>query len=308
MPAVHEPDRPRPDPREFPLEPDEPPALRLEPGPGPQAQRFFAALLARWRTYAVIVGTATVVAAGISLVLPSWYRTKSTLLPPSDTGESGFGMLQGMIQSNALSTLGFKTTSTPSDVFGEILKSRLLSEAAINRFGYSKLYKKKGMDRTVKEFQRHLAVKVNAAGILDVSFEDRDPQRAADVTNFLVSGLDHFNVETYKTRGKRLRQFLEALEHQRKPARVRFIPINRSGAGGAHFTDVGAGAEHRARTRQQHDARGRVARERCERLGETGDEFRGQGVPRLRSIKGERDDAAGVAFDSKHGRHIRNTP
>ena len=209
MPAVHEPDRPRPDPREFPLEPDEPPALRLEPGPGPQAQRFFAALLGRWRTYAVIVGTATVVAAGISLVLPSWYRTKSTLLPPSDTGESGFGMLQGMIQSNALSTLGFKTTSTPSDVFGEILKSRLLSEAAINRFGYSKLYKKKGMDRTVKEFQRHLAVKVNAAGILDVSFEDRDPQRAADVTNFLVSGLDHFNVETYKTRGKRLRQFLE---------------------------------------------------------------------------------------------------
>jgi len=209
MPAVHEPDRPRPDPREFPLEPDEPPALRLEPGPGPQAQRFFAALLGRWRTYAVIVGTATVVAAGISLVLPSWYRTKSTLLPPSDTGESGFGMLQGMIQSNALSTLGFKTTSTPSDVFAEILKSRLLSEAAINRFGYSKLYKKKGMDRTVKEFQRHLAVKVNAAGILDVSFEDRDPQRAADVTNFLVSGLDHFNVETYKTRGKRLRQFLE---------------------------------------------------------------------------------------------------
>jgi tyrosine-protein kinase Etk/Wzc len=114
-----------------------------------------------------------------------------------------------MIQSNALSTLGFKTTSTPSDVFGEILKSRLLSEDAINKFGYSKIYRKKGMDRTVKEFQRHLIVNVNAAGILDVAFEDRDARRAADVTNFLVSGLDHFNVDTYKTRGKRLRQFLE---------------------------------------------------------------------------------------------------
>jgi len=42
-----------------------------------------------------------------------------------------------------------------------------------------------------------------------VAFEDHNAQRAADVTNFLVSGLDHFNVETYKTRGKRLRQFLE---------------------------------------------------------------------------------------------------
>ena len=34
-------------------------------------------------------------------------------------------------------------------------------------------------------------------------------QRSADVTNFLVAELDHFNVDTYKTRGKRLRQFLE---------------------------------------------------------------------------------------------------
>ena len=209
MRAVHDPDRPRPDPREFPLEPEDAPGLRLEPDPAPQAQRFLAALRSRWRIYATVVGAATLLAAGVSLLLPSWYRAKSTLLPPTEGSETGFGMLSGMIQSNALSTLGFKTTSTPSDVFGEILKSRLLSEAAINKFGYSKLYKKKGMDRTVKEFQRHLTVDVNAAGILDVAFEDRSAQRAADVTNFLVYELDRFNVETYKTRGKRLRQFLE---------------------------------------------------------------------------------------------------
>ena len=209
MRPVHDPDRPRPDPREFPLEPDESPGLRLEPEPAPQAQRFLAAFRSRLRTYAWIVGVATLLAAGIALLLPSWYRAKSTLLPPTETSESGFGMLAGMIQTSALNNLGFHTTSTPSDVFAEILKSRLLSEAAIDRFGYSKLYRKKGMDRTVKEFRRHLAVNVNASGILDVAFEDHDAQRAADVVNFLVTGLDHFNVETYKTKGKRLRQFLE---------------------------------------------------------------------------------------------------
>jgi uncharacterized protein involved in exopolysaccharide biosynthesis len=209
MRPVHDPDRPRADPREFPLEPEASPGLRLEPDHSPQAQRFLAAFRSRWRTYAMIVGAATVLAAGVSMVLPSWYRAKSTLLPPTDTGESGFGMLSGMIQSSALNHLGLTTTNTPSDVFAEILRSRLLTEAAIDKFGYSKLYRKKGMDRTVKEFQRHLVVNVNASGILDVAFEDHDPQRAADVTNFLVSELDHFNVETYKTRGKRLRQFLE---------------------------------------------------------------------------------------------------
>jgi tyrosine-protein kinase Etk/Wzc len=71
------------------------------------------------------------------------------------------------------------------------------------------LYRRKGMDRTVLEFQHHLDVGVNAAGLLTVAFEDRDARRAADVTNFLVAELDRFNVETYKTRGKRLRIFLE---------------------------------------------------------------------------------------------------
>lgn len=157
-------------------------------------------------------------AAGASLLLPNWYRAESTLLPPTEGGESGFGMLTGMIQTSALNNLGFTTTSTPSDVFGEILQSRLLGEAAINRFGFMKIYHRKDMDRTIKEFKRHLSVKVNAAGLLDVTFEDRDARRAAEVTNFLVAELDRFNVETYKTRGKRLRQFLEGrvgeVQHQ----------------------------------------------------------------------------------------------
>ena len=231
MPAVHDPHRPRLDPREFPPEAEASPALRLEPDPSPRARRFLAAFLSRWRTHAQIVGAATLLAVGISLLLPSWYRAKSTLLPPTETSDTGFGMFSGMLKSNALNNLGLTTTNTPSDVFGEILKSRLLAEAAINRFGYMKLYRRKGMDRTVKEFQRHLTVDVNPAGILDVAFEDRSAQRAADVTNFLVSELDQFNVNTYKTRGKRLRQFLEGrvseVQGQRVAAEERLLGYER---------------------------------------------------------------------------------
>lgn len=171
--------------------------------------RFLAAFRSRWRLHARIVGITAVLAVGASFLLPNWYRAQCTLLPPSEGQDTGFGLLVGMIQTSALQNLGLKTASTPSDVFNEILKSRLLSTAAIQRFGYQQIYRRKGLDRTIKEFQRHLEVDVNAAGLLTVTFEDRDAQRAADVTNFLVSELDRFNVETYKTRGKRLRQFLE---------------------------------------------------------------------------------------------------
>ena len=175
----------------------------------PPAERFFAAFRSHLRQYAGIVGAATVIAALLSLLLPNWYRAESTMLPPTEGGESGFGLLAGMIQTSALNNLGLATTSSPSDVFGEILKSRLLSEAAVTKFGLERIYRRKGMDRTLKEFQRHLAVRVNAAGLLNVSFEDRNAQRAADITNFLVAELDRFNVDTYKTRGKRLRRFLQ---------------------------------------------------------------------------------------------------
>ena len=185
------------------------PRSRLDRAAVPSLERFVAAFRSRARTYAGIVGIAALLAGGISMLLPNWYRASSTMLPPTEGGESGFGLLAGMIQTSALNNLGLATTSTPSDVFGEILKSRRLSEAAIQKYGLQPLYRTKGMDRTVKEFQRHLGVQVNAAGLLNVTFEDRDAQRAADITNFLVDELDRFNVDTYKTRGKRLRQFLE---------------------------------------------------------------------------------------------------
>ncbi|MEY4375410.1 MAG: hypothetical protein RL760_1577 [Candidatus Eisenbacteria bacterium] len=190
----------------------------MQANAAPSSDRIVALLRAHGRRFAAtILGTA-VLAAAIAFALPNWYRAESTMLPPQDAGGTSFGLLTGIIQSAALSQLGLATSSTPSDVFGEILKSRTLNEAAIERFGLTAVYKKKGSDRTLKEFRRHLAVKVNAAGLLTVAFEDRDAKRAAEVTNFLVSELDRFNVETYKTRGKRLRQFLEGrladVEHQ----------------------------------------------------------------------------------------------
>ena len=171
--------------------------------------RFLAAFRSRLRLYLGVVGAAVVLAAAISLLLPSWYRAQSTLLPPDETSGGSYGVLTGMIQASALNNLGLETASSPADVFGEILKSRRLAESAIQQFGLMEVYRRKGMDRTLKEFQSHLSVRVNAAGLLTVAFEDREARRSAEITNFMVSELDRFNVDTYKTRGKRLRIFLE---------------------------------------------------------------------------------------------------
>ena len=175
----------------------------------PALDRFLTAFAAKRGRYALFVSLVTAAAVGISLVLPAWFRAESTLLPPAETSDA-LGSLTGLIQSSALGSLGLVTTSSTSDVFVEILKSRTLQEAAIQHFGLDRIYKRNGMDRTLSEFRRHFSVNSGRSGVVQLGFEDRSAQRAADVTNYLVEELDRFNREVYSTRAKRTRQFLES--------------------------------------------------------------------------------------------------
>ena len=175
----------------------------------PAAERFLSAVAGRKVAYTVFVLTVAVLAAGVSLLLPVWFRAESTLLPPAASTDT-FGTLTGLIQSSALGSLGLVTTSSTSDVFVEILKSRTLHEAAIRQFHLDQVYKRKGMDRTLAEFRHHVSVEAGRSGVVQLSFEDRDPRRAADVANYLLLELDRFNREVYGTSAKRTRQFLES--------------------------------------------------------------------------------------------------
>lgn len=154
------------------------------------------------------VGGAAILAAVVSLLLPPWYRAQATILPPSE-GTDTFSIMSGLIESAALSRLGLISTSTPSDVFAEILRSRTIREAMIDSFDLQTLYERKGMDRTLKELDRHVGVDVAPSGLVVVAVEDRDPERAAQMANFLIDALDRFNQESLNTRAKKTRNFLE---------------------------------------------------------------------------------------------------
>jgi uncharacterized protein involved in exopolysaccharide biosynthesis len=149
-----------------------------------------------------------VIAGGVSFLLPKWYTARATILPPTAGGDS-FGIMAALIESSALSQLGMLSTASPSDVYGEILESRTLREGLIQKFDLQRLYKRKNLDLTLKELATHIHVDVNKAGIIEVDVEDRDPKRAADMANALVTGLDEFNRTTFSTTASRSREFLQ---------------------------------------------------------------------------------------------------
>jgi uncharacterized protein involved in exopolysaccharide biosynthesis len=171
-------------------------------------REFLRAAWARRITLGGFVLGAALIAVVVSLLLPPWFRARATILPPTE-GADSFSLMAGLIESSALSRFGLVGSSTPSDIFVEILRSRRLQEAMIDSFDLQNVYRTKGRDRTVKELSRHFSIGVEPSGLVTVFVEDRNPERAAAMTNFLVDELDRFNRESLNTRAKKTRGFLE---------------------------------------------------------------------------------------------------
>ncbi len=174
----------------------------------PEFHRYLAAVVRHMRGIAAFVLGVTLVAVVVAFLLPQWFASESTLLPPTE-GSDGFSTMASLIQNAALNKIGMFSTQTPSDVFAEILRSRTLQEDLIDTYDLRSVYKARNTDIALRRLDKHLRVEVDKAGVIHVRAEDRNAKRAADMANHLVEGLDRFNREAYNTRAKRVRVFLE---------------------------------------------------------------------------------------------------
>ncbi|MCK4546659.1 MAG: hypothetical protein KAW17_04370 [Candidatus Eisenbacteria sp.] len=163
--------------------------------------------LVRRRRFIVVNVTVVVfLAVIISLIVPKWYRTSAVILPPEPSLDplSTLGALQ-----MTAATASLPWFATTSDVYGAILKSRHLSEEIVDRFDLKHRYKAKTMDKAIKKLWKHCWVRVADEGLIRVTVEAKDPDRAADMANAFLEILDKFNRNTKMTEGKKTRIFVE---------------------------------------------------------------------------------------------------
>ncbi len=152
-----------------------------------------------------LVGALLGVAA--AFLLPRWYRAQTSLLPPSES-ESGFGLVS-LLRGIAVPGISIPTQATPADVFLSVLSSRRLNQEMISDFDLKARYKKKLDEDAIRELGLHCKFKLTEAGTIEITVEDRDPKRAAELANGFVQRLDHFNREVRMTKGRRTREFLD---------------------------------------------------------------------------------------------------
>src|SRR5690606_27488339 len=125
-------------------------------------------------------------------------ESTATLLPQLDSKEGG-GLAAlltatgaGGMAQNLGATLPNMPT-TPTDVFVAILKSRVMADDEIAKFGLMALYGERTMHDTRMELADRVRITVSKEKVIKVTVEDASPQRAADMAAHFVAGLDRLN-------------------------------------------------------------------------------------------------------------------
>lgn len=161
----------------------------------------------------LILGTslaAFIISIAISLSLPPVYNSKTRILPPQqDTGMMGImmGQMGGGMASIASDFLG---KGAPSDLYAGILASEAIKDQIIDRYKLMDVYKAKHREELYKQLENLVRIEVGKKdGIITITVEDKNPQRAADIANAFVDQLGKLNVGMGISAAKQNVNFLE---------------------------------------------------------------------------------------------------
>lgn len=150
----------------------------------------------------------SVVALGVSFLIPARYTAQSTLLPPDEQSDIG-SLLSGLAGSPALSrAFGFESQDKTNLYLG-ILQSESLAGRLVERFELVRVYKKKDRERAREELDRHTGFTTTPEGFVRIEVTERDPKLAADLANAYVSELDSFLRSDAQARARLRREYLD---------------------------------------------------------------------------------------------------
>ena len=177
--------------------------------PGKKDVVTIFATLVRWRkliVYNFLIFS--VVAAIVSLLLPKWYTSHSSILPPEEEAFGGLGMLSLMNELPS-GLLGLAGVAGPADIYMAILRSRNVREKVIRDLGLKERYKARTMEDALRKFDGLVHLDKTEENIIHLSATAKDPQLAARIAGELIAGLDRVNRSTRRKSAGYTREFIE---------------------------------------------------------------------------------------------------
>ncbi|HEY9188738.1 MAG TPA: Wzz/FepE/Etk N-terminal domain-containing protein [Ignavibacteria bacterium] len=175
----------------------------------------FLLIILKWKKFILInLLVVLVISTFIAFLLPKIYYSSASVLPPKEEmsilGGSGLGGLTSVMREfssiKGIGSLGNKNTYN----YLVILNSREVAEKVIKKYNLQEIYGyPNSMDKTLKAYYQNVVFEVQEEGNLEIGFYDEDPQRAADIANYLVDLLNERSYELSVTEARSNRKFLE---------------------------------------------------------------------------------------------------
>ena len=149
---------------------------------------------------------AAIIAAIFSLLSPNIYTADTQILPPQQQSSASAMLSQLGALSGMAGAAGIKN---PNDTYIAMLKSRTLQDQMIKRFKLQALYKTKTPGQTRGALAGATTVKVGKDGLITISVDNQNPQRAAQLANGYVDELQLMTQLFAVTEASQRRLFFE---------------------------------------------------------------------------------------------------
>ncbi|HNS20095.1 MAG TPA: Wzz/FepE/Etk N-terminal domain-containing protein [Sedimentisphaerales bacterium] len=180
----------------------------------------------RW-TMLLVCFLAMATSGTISFLWPPSYVAKASIVPPIELsgGKTGLSSLLGGSEGALLRSM--MDTTSVADLYVGILESRTVVDAIIDRFDLVHVYDvNESRYETEKALRKRTRIDASEEGIVTITVEDRDPNRAAAVANAYVEELDKQNKKLSVGQATSKRVFLEnrLKEVEQKLSRIESIP------------------------------------------------------------------------------------
>ena len=152
---------------------------------------YFKSLWKYRKLIIIFVCIVGIVTAGISLIIPKWYKATVVILP-----EQGEGGDVGGFTANAY-LMGFGNIFGGNDNQTRLLalfKSRALLIALNDKFDFQTRYKTKGLDETLKKLRSNIYITAMEEDQIALSILSKDQNLVAQMANFASDFIDSLNI------------------------------------------------------------------------------------------------------------------
>jgi uncharacterized protein involved in exopolysaccharide biosynthesis len=163
----------------------------------------------KWMIILICV-VAVATTAIVSLLLPEIYAATASVVPPLEIlqKESGMADRFGALKSSMLSDV-ISVTSI-GNMYADILRSRAVVDTIIDRFGLMRVYEAEYQSSAREKLRDSTAIDVSDEGIVTITVEDKDPNRAAAMANAYIDELDRQNKRLSSGQATSKKVFLES--------------------------------------------------------------------------------------------------